>query len=243
MYNTSACSKKSKSAVFMTSLNYRGIMKSKLLAIALAAVTTVSVAEAKETKSTKAATVKSSSQSGKMYLRADAGYGFSQFKDKSQSLDKTAKGTILSTGIGYKATDAIRTELQLYHNLGAEIKEKNSGFEASLEQRTTALLGNVYYDFNNSSIFTPYVMAGAGVANNSYKEKIKVKNLEVSGKTKGKNALALQFGAGVATKVADNVFFDVRYNALHKGTELKYDGGSIKTGLEHAVMAGVRVHF
>ena len=64
----------------MMSLNYRGIMKSKLLAIALAAVTTVSVAEAKETKSTKAATVKSSSQSGKMYLRADAGYGFSKFR-------------------------------------------------------------------------------------------------------------------------------------------------------------------
>ena len=242
MYNTSACSKKSKNAFFMMSLNYRGIMKSKLLAIALAAVTTVSVAEAKETKSTKAATVKSSSQSGKMYLRADAGYGFSKFR--TTGFKENAKGTILSGGLGYNVNDNVRAELQLYHNLGAEAEKKVSGAKVGFEQKTTAVMANAYYDFKNSSIFTPYVMAGAGVAHNKLNTKASVGSFSTSVKSKSSNNLALQTGAGVATKIADNAMFDVRYNLMNKGVDYKFqDGTKLKTGVEHSVLAGVRFVF
>ena len=213
-------------------------MKSKLLAIALAAVTTVSVAEAKETKSTKAATVKSSSQSGKMYLRADAGYGLSRFR--TTNFKENAKGTILSGGVGYNVNDNVRTELQLYHNLGAEADKSVKNGKVKFEQKTTAVMANAYYDFKNSSIFTPYVMAGAGVAHNSIKDKSTAATL----KNKTSNNLALQTGAGVATKIADNAMFDVRYNLMNKGVDYKFQNGTkLKTGVEHSVLAGVRFVF
>lgn len=224
-------------------------MNKKILAMVLAAaaMSSASLAQAKETVKIKPAAstaAKSTasksnvSKTGNMYLRADLGYGVAGFK--TNGFKENAKGTILSGGFGYNAAPNVRAELQLYHNLGSEAKKSVTNGKKKFEQQTTAVLANVYYDFNNDTRFTPYVMAGAGVAHN----KMKGSEPNVTYKSKGTNNLALQTGAGVATKVAENTFFDVRYNLLNKGVDYKFANGSkLKTGLEHSVMAGVRVHF
>ncbi len=213
-------------------------MKNKLLAIALAAVTTVSVAEAKETKAA-AKVAKPASHTGKTYLRLDTGYGFTKFKKGSFS--EHAEANILSGGVGYSVSDNVRAELQLYHNFGAEADKSVTGGKEKYELKTTALFANAFYDIKNSSIFTPYVMAGLGIANNE----LKGSKPNVRYSSKDTNNLAIQAGAGVATKIADNVVFDVRYNAMDKGARYKFSDNSavLKTGIEHSAMAGIRFHF
>ncbi len=223
-------------------------MNKKILALALVAVVSATAAEAKEAAKTapvkisKPAAAKSSNTTnvnGKTYVRLDTGYGFTKFK--KGTFHENAKANTISGGLGYSFTDSVRAELQLYHSFGAEADKAVTGGKEKYELKTTALFANAFYDFKNSSMFTPYVMAGLGVANNE----LKGSKPNVRYSSKDTNNLALQAGAGVATKIADNVVFDVRYNTMDKGARYKFidNSATLKTGIEHSAMAGIRFHF
>ena len=71
-----------------------------------------------------------------------------------------------NVALGYNATSNIRLEAEGgYHAFG--IKKTtvgNSSTSRSTDLKITTIMGNAFYDFNNSSSFSPYIGAGAGVA-------------------------------------------------------------------------------
>ena len=87
------------------------------------------------------------------------------------------------------------------------------------ELRTQSLMFNAYYDFKNTSKFTPYVSAGAGVTrvkntqtlNPQFSEEV---NLGLSDTS---NSFTWSAGAGVAYKVTENVALDLAYRYVDAG--------------------------
>ncbi len=177
------------------------------------------------------------------YLRLEGGVSTAKYKNKNQALDKSGSGGIAAVAYGQAMADW-RMELELYHNFGSKVKKTTTAFTHSLEHKTTALLVNAIYDFRNSSLFTPYVMAGAGYAHNSFSGVAKRGTTVLTKTTRGKSTIGAQVGVGLASRVTDNILFDVRYNVMHKGAELKFsDNTKMKAGFEQAGMAGIRFHF
>lgn len=80
------------------------------------------------------------------------------------------------------------------------------------ELRTHQLMLNGYYDFKNTSKFTPYLSAGVGVTH----LKNKVSFYDVS-ETDTDNNFTWSVGAGVAYKVTPNVSLDVGYRYVDVG--------------------------
>lgn len=109
------------------------------------------------------------------------------------------------------------------------------------ERERTAFLLNGYYDFKNSTAFTPYITAGLG----GYHLRLKGTNVE--------NDLdfAWQTGAGVNYKLDERISFDLKYRYFG-GTDVdvrsQSPSGVITTSQlyevgDHQVMAGIRVGF
>lgn len=80
------------------------------------------------------------------------------------------------------------------------------------EIRSHQLMLNNYYDFKNTSKFTPYLSAGVGVTH----LKNKVSFYDVS-ETKSDNNFTWSVGAGVAYKVTPNVSLDLGYRYVDAG--------------------------
>ena len=101
---------------------------------------------------------------------------------------------------------------------------------------TTALLGNVVYDFPSNPAFgglQPYALFGAGYAKTEVTfENVGLLKLENSG-------FAWQLGAGVGTELADGVNLDVGYRYF-QGPSLEVLGTELSDGSSDSVVATVR---
>lgn len=87
-------------------------------------------------------------------------------------------------------------------NLGA------TTLDASGNINNLAFLVNGYYDFENSSRFTPYLSAGIGFA------KVKLSDFAVLGMTDDNsddNVLVYQAGIGIAYSIDKNLIIDLKY--------------------------------
>ncbi|MHC0448978.1 MAG: outer membrane beta-barrel protein [Candidatus Lariskella arthropodorum] len=140
------------------------------------------------------ASIASAGEAGKMYFKADAGYGMGKDKfslnssadltvggkyklpagtnDLSPSSNVFSKGFIGDVTFGYYISDEVRTDLMLsYASKSAthELALKNTEDKDIKQQfknssKNFAVMANAYYDFNTGSAFTPFVMAGLGAA-------------------------------------------------------------------------------
>jgi opacity protein-like surface antigen len=118
-------------------------------------------------------------------------------------------GYLFGGTVGVQATDIFRMEAELSVN---SWKNETAGvrggatFTTPANGRTTAtnLMGNVWADFSNSSVVTPYVGGGVGIS---------LLNGESSSGNKfiDDTALAFQLGAGVKAAVSDQVSMDLGY--------------------------------
>lgn len=102
----------------------------------------------------------------------------------------------------------------------------------------TALLLNGYYDFANSSPWTPFISAGLGVA------QVNINDLNVPGSglpnTDDKDTVfAYQVGAGVSYAVSKEVSFDVKYRYFAT-SDPEFDTTSTEYS-SHNIYAGIRV--
>jgi opacity protein-like surface antigen len=98
-------------------------------------------------------------------------------------------------------------------------KLQNTTF--NLKEKKLGLMANAYYDFNNASEFTPYVMAGVGVNRGSLEAKVSGYEAVTDGSTlkaasetiKSKNltSFAYQVGVGVGYEVVKDITLDVGY--------------------------------
>ncbi len=141
----------------------------------------------------------------------------------------------------------IRAELELALRGNSENSEDGPWGNTKLTTNSTTLLANVYYDFHNSTAFTPYVGAGIGLAFNYLGVDMHhYGNPAWSGSSDDRSTnFAWQVGAGVAYSFNDNIAVDAGYRYLDLGyTETKSSGNSVGIRpYNHEVMVGLRIGF
>ncbi len=140
----------------------------------------------------------------------------------------------------------IRAELELALRGNGENSENGRYGDTKLTTNSTTLLANFYYDFHNSTAFTPYVGAGLGLAFNYLGVDVhnNAKDMGYSCDDRSTN-FAWQVGAGVAYSFNENMAIDAGYRYLDLGyTETKSYGQSIGIRpYNHEVMLGLRIGF
>ena len=141
------------------------------------------------------------------------------------------EGLALGVAVGYGfGNGRIEVEYAYQQNDLEEIELSVFGFSASEiiggETNSNSFLLNGYYDFKNTSSFTPFLSAGLGVS-----------NVEVdSGGSADDTVFAYQLGAGVAYAITDKFFVDLKYryfateNPELDGFEVEYSSHNFYLG-------------
>lgn len=176
-----------------------------------------------------------------MYVRGDIAASKQRIETKTPSSAKSKARNdakpAYNLGVGYKFNDNLRTDLNV--QLRESKIEKNGHSFKNAELKSRAVLLNGYYDFKNSSIFTPYVTAGVGFAKNS------MKKLATGTTSKSTTNLAYNAGFGSKMNVSNNVDLDVSYKFSNLGN-YKTTASNVETkhkSVAHEIMAGVIYNF
>jgi opacity protein-like surface antigen len=145
------------------------------------------------------------------YLRGDAGWSFLDWSGGGSDSDLA-----LGVGLGYRINDALRTDLRADYS--GPFKSGGNNIEIG------TLTGNLYYDIDTGSAFTPYLGAGAGYG---YAWR--------SGASDRQGvAFALMAGAGFA--LTDRTTLDIEY----RFRDIMSSGAD---PMEHQILAGIRYAF
>ena len=164
---------------------------------------------------------------------------------------KTDSGMAFGAAAGYNWMSSdlpIRTELEyMYHS---DFKYKYSDSNASLTDKITlhTLMLNGYWDFYNSTSFTPYINGGAGIA--WVKEKFSATTVTAPSSNTSTN-FAFNVGAGVGWNMTESIILDLayRYNYYGSGKKVtatstnKYIKSQVKDIGTHDVLLGLRYQF
>ncbi|GAA0419560.1 porin family protein [Cocleimonas flava] len=188
----------------------------------------------------------------------------SDFPAKFDSGDSSVAGI----GIGYKFSEKFRIEGRLTHRDG-DFNDKNIGSGARAGEEyvlngnieSTALTVEGFYDFPNSTLFTPYIKAGLGVSDNSYSARLGGAGVAAFDAFDGAaDGYYDAYADGDSTELSWNVGIGGNYK-LSKRTsiygEYQYASfGDVKTGSDsftdgfkiddvsaHEFVAGVRIDF
>lgn len=142
-------------------------------------------------------------------------------------------GWALGAAIGYDFGNT-RLEGEVAYQKADEDK---AGYVTAQQDSTSdksarSFLVNGYYDFTNSSAFTPYLSAGLGYA------KIKWSG---EGESLSDTVFAYQVGAGVGYALSKNVTLDVKYRYFAT-SDPKFDVTEMEFA-SHNLLFGVRVNF
>ncbi len=148
-----------------------------------------------------------------LYLRGDIGWSFLDVKGVDNDSTWVAGG-----GVGYQFSDFIRTDITGDFSGDYEIAP---GADIS----TTTVLGNLYFDWANESMFTPYIGAGVGYG-----------WVNGSGLASDDDGLALGAAAGVAIDITENIALDTGYRYRN----IDVSGDNVQ---EHQATVGFRFKF
>ncbi len=148
-----------------------------------------------------------------IYLRADAGWSF---LDWSGGLDDDA--FVFGGGVGYRFTDNVRADVTA--DWSGDYRVAPAG-----DLSTTTVLGNVYFDWANDTMFTPYVGVGAGYG-----------WVERTGAFADDDGFAVGAAAGISVGLTNNIAIDTGY----RFRDIMISGSDTT---EHQVTAGLRFSF
>jgi opacity protein-like surface antigen len=148
-----------------------------------------------------------------LYLRGDIGWSFLDVNGADNDNSWVAGG-----GVGYQFNDFLRTDIT--GNFSGDYQVA-PGADIS----TAAVLGNVYFDWANESMFTPYIGAGAGYG-----------WVNGSGTATDDSGLALGAAAGVAIDITNNIALDAGYRYQN----INVPGDNVQ---EHQATVGFRFKF
>ena len=168
----------------------------------------------------------------------------------------SGKSTLLeaiAVAYGFNVATPIRLEAELNVHSSKEDKSENDllkygyYYYDNMSVSTVTSMFNVYYDFVNSSRFTPFVMAGFGASVISYDyEKTE---LTPSGRyyhiedNDSKSDFAYQVGLGLSFKINRHFIADVMYKYADLG-DFKFNWNTNKLEqTEDLISAGVRYTF
>lgn len=150
-----------------------------------------------------------------------------------------------------------RSNLKKNGSNGAEIAGQPLDIEMKDKIQINTLMVNAMYDFENSSQFTPYVLAGMGVAQNNRTTDISAdyqnKNAKLLSGKKVNYNFAWSIGAGVKYDINSNLALDLSYRYINAGKaktngETNFGPINIKGNLEsrlhsHDIMLGMTYLF
>jgi opacity protein-like surface antigen len=183
-----------------------------------------------------------------LYMSGNIGFAMASDSDLTDSTvpDITVNiefdtGLLFGAALGYDFNRfRVEGEISYQKNDIDKIGALGVFFEATGDATALSFLINGYYDFVNSSAFTPYISAGLGYA------QIKFNNLNISGSgfpdsSDDDSVLAYQIGVGVGYAVTEKVTIDVKYRNF--GTEnSEYDTTEAEFASNNFLF-GVRVNF
>jgi len=150
------------------------------------------------------------------------------FNNQTTRLDNKNKGVFGGGGaLGYDFNDQynipVRIELDLAFRNDAKAIQDVGGAKVENKVRMDTYMLNGYYDFHNTSDFTPYLSAGVGMAHLNLKHAA-TNSFGPSNdinQSASANNLAWSVGAGVKYSVTSNIAIDASYRYVDGG---KVDG-------------------
>ena len=157
-------------------------------------------------------------------------------------------GLLLESTIGYILNEAqrgcclgfpTRIELGLSYFMYDWDTWRDGNFKADQSQNSTSfinLMANGFWDFNNNSRFTPFVMGGLGLS---------IAEIDYENKKHDETVLAAQAGAGVSFALSDSILLDATYR-FHFSEDLEFKGGGVAYEIEnqqHQLYFGARWKF
>ena len=154
------------------------------------------------------------------------------------SLNQNTVGGGVFAGFDFYPSFNLPLRAELEYAIRTDMKEDyNSGWDSySASFGVQTLMANFYFDFHNSTAFTPYIGAGLGMG---------FVRTEVSSYNDYSTVFAWNVGAGCAYSFNENFAADLGYRFVGLGeTDAKYDGNSLKTtGNAHEFSLGLRLTF
>jgi opacity protein-like surface antigen len=121
---------------------------------------------------------------GKIRIESEAAYSENKVKSQSRIL---VNSILNDSGTEY--------DVEL-------VSREQSKNNSSGDTKTYSLMMNCYFDIENNTIFTPFIMGGLGVV------KVDVNDTKINDND---TALAYQAGVGVTTSLTDRVMLDLKY--------------------------------
>lgn len=139
----------------------------------------------------------------------------------------------------------LRAEVEFALRGNSETEWSGSKGTADMTFNSSTLFANLYYDFHNSSAFTPYIGAGLGMAFNYMGVDIKSEEYGDHSVDDRQTNFAWNVGAGLAYSFNENLAMDLAYRYVDLGyTEVESNGhnGAIRP-YNHEFMLGLRFGF
>jgi opacity protein-like surface antigen len=183
-------------------------------------------------------------------LYVSGNIGFAMASD-SDITDSTVPGvtvnTEFDTGLAFGAAlgydfNRFRAEGEISYQKNDIDKIGSPGviLDATGDAKALSFLINGYYNFVNSSAFTPYISAGIGFAQVEFND-LDISSLGFSGSNDEDTVFAYQIGIGVGYAVTEKVTIDVKYRYF--GTEdSEYDTTKAEFASNNFLF-GVRYNF
>ncbi len=183
-----------------------------------------------------------------LYVSGNIGFAMASDSDLTDStVPGVTVNTEFNTGLAFGAAlgydfNRFRVEGEISHQTNDVDKIGALGvfFNATGDATALSFLINGYFDFVNSSAFTPYISAGLGYA------QVEFNDLNISGSgfpdsSDDDTVFAYQIGIGVGYAVTEKVTIDVKYRYF--GTEdSEYDTTEAEF-TSNNFLFGVRVYF
>jgi len=146
-----------------------------------------------------------------------------------------ALGGIIGYGFGHLR---IEGEIAYQKNDLDQIKALGVSVDATGDTSSLTGLLNGYYDFNNTSPFTPYIGGGVGVA------KVEINDVSIPGSgfsniNDDHTVFAYQLGVGVAYAINESFSFDVKYRYFATSdleldtTDFEYSSNNFYAGIRY----------
>lgn len=140
----------------------------------------------------------------------------------------------IALGYGFNNNMRVEGEFVYQKNDVDKIEALGVNLDAGGDTTSLALLLNGYYDFANSSAFTPFISLGIGMA------KVEANDISIAGFQVGSDddtVFAYQVGLGVGYAVSEKTSIDLKYRYFgtddpdFDGTEAEYASHNFYIGL------------
>ena len=184
-----------------------------------------------------------------VYVGANVGMALAEDSDVGIEGDPFELSTEFDSGlavagaIGYRMGNLrMEAEVGYQENDLEEWSALGVGIPLSGDMNATSFLANGYYDFANSSRFTPFVTAGLGVA------RVEINDLYIPGSgllpaSDDDTVFAWQVGAGVSYAVNTNFDLELKYRFFMTDDLEFSDGVYVDSPSSHNIYVGMRYTF